>query len=113
MTQEQLRAFYKMADLLLVLSDHEGFCVPIVEAFYYQVPVVARAAGAIPETAQDGALLLQNRDPEVAAHLVARLLEDSQLRSQLQFKGSEVLKRHQNFPLKETLMKIIEEVQSF
>ena len=41
-------AFYEVADLFLCASEHEGFCVPLVEAFYKQVPVLAYAATAVP-----------------------------------------------------------------
>ena len=53
----ELSAYYEVADLFLCASAHEGFCVPIMEAFYKQVPVVAYAATAVPAT-MDGAGVL-------------------------------------------------------
>ncbi len=53
-SDEELVAFYEIADLFLCASEHEGFCVPLVEAFYKQVPVLAYAATAVPST-MDGA----------------------------------------------------------
>jgi glycosyltransferase involved in cell wall biosynthesis len=47
---EALPAYYKAADLFLCVSEHEGFCVPIVEAFNYQIPVVAYASTAVETT---------------------------------------------------------------
>ena len=47
-SDEELVAFYEIADLFLCASEHEGFCVPLVEAFYKQVPVLAYAATAVP-----------------------------------------------------------------
>ena len=44
----ELVAYYDIADLFLCASEHEGFCVPLVEAFYKQVPVLAYAATAVP-----------------------------------------------------------------
>ena len=50
----ELIAYYELADLFLCCSEHEGFCVPLIEAFYKQVPVLAYAATAVPAT-MDGA----------------------------------------------------------
>ena len=47
-SNEELTALYDVADLLLSASEHEGFCVPLVEAFHKGIPVVAFAATAVP-----------------------------------------------------------------
>ena len=53
-SDEELIAFYEIADLFLCASEHEGFCVPLLEAFHMQVPVVAYAATAVPATMDGG-----------------------------------------------------------
>ncbi len=50
---ELLKSFYMIADVLLITSKHEGFCVPLVEAFAMGVPVIASESTAIPYTGQD------------------------------------------------------------
>ncbi len=45
-----LAAHYRAADAFVCLSDHEGFCVPLLEAMHHRVPIVAYAATAVPET---------------------------------------------------------------
>ncbi len=62
---EILKSFYMIADVLLVSSKHEGFCVPIVEAFAMGVPVIAPQSTAIPHTAQD-AIYYANTPDEIA-----------------------------------------------
>jgi glycosyltransferase involved in cell wall biosynthesis len=109
-TQAELNALYKSADVLLMMSEHEGFCVPILEAFYFGVPVVASASGAIPETSNGGALLFTDKKPVVVAALVKRILDDSQLRTELKAAGDNALRQHLEFPLENELMKIIGEV---
>ena len=47
---EDLAAYYRWADAYVSLSEHEGFCVPLVESMAMDVPVLAYAAGAVPET---------------------------------------------------------------
>jgi L-malate glycosyltransferase len=109
-TQAELNALYKSADVLLVMSEHEGFCVPILEAFYFGVPVVASACGAIPETANGGALLFNEKKPEVVAALLQKVLTDSELRNQLKAAGDNALHQHLEFPLENEVMRIIQEV---
>lgn len=111
-SQEELNALYQSADVLLITSDHEGFCVPILEAFYFQLPVIAQAAGAIPDTSRGGALLFEPSDLEMAAGLISRVFNDPALRSHLQAKGNEVLQQYLEFPFRETLLNIIQEVAS-
>ena len=62
-TNGQLAAFYEVADLFLSASEHEGFCVPIIEAFYMGVPVLAYAATAVPGTMDGGGVLYDSQDP--------------------------------------------------
>lgn len=56
-------AYYKLADVFLCMSEHEGFCVPLTEAMYFDVPIVARAAAAIPDTLGGGGILVRDNDP--------------------------------------------------
>jgi L-malate glycosyltransferase len=73
----ELVAFYEVADLFLCASEHEGFCVPILEAFFEQVPVLAYAATAVPATMDGGGVLFEDRDPlRVAALMDAILSHD-------------------------------------
>jgi L-malate glycosyltransferase len=82
---------YRSAHLFLCLSEHEGFCIPLLEAFHFGVPVVSRPSGGIPEVAGDGALLVGDRDPAVIAELAALAIEDGELRAQLRARGRERL----------------------
>jgi glycosyltransferase involved in cell wall biosynthesis len=69
-----LVAFYQLADVYLSMSEHEGFCAPLLEAFQMDVPVIAYAAGAIEETLGGaGVLAREKRFLEIAelAHLLA------------------------------------------
>jgi len=80
---DDLAAYYRVADLFLCLSEHEGFCVPLQEAMVYGRPVLAYEAGAVRETLRGGGLLLQDKAPEVVAELVHRVLTDEGLRRQV------------------------------
>lgn len=78
---------FRAAHVFLCLSAHEGFCIPVLEAFKFGIPVVARPAGAIPELAGDAALLVPDEDPAVIAELVHLAASDDPLRSELRRRG--------------------------
>jgi glycosyltransferase involved in cell wall biosynthesis len=78
---EDLAAFYRWSDAYVSLSEHEGFCVPLVEAMAADVPVVAYAAGAVPETLGGAGLLFAPKDLEVAAELLGSVVYDRGVRA--------------------------------
>jgi glycosyltransferase involved in cell wall biosynthesis len=77
---DDLYAYYRLADVFLCLSEHEGFCVPLQEAMHFGLPVIAYDAGAVRETLRGGGLLLQDKRPEVVADLLDRLTRGGALR---------------------------------
>jgi glycosyltransferase involved in cell wall biosynthesis len=82
-SDEELVAFYETADLFLCASEHEGFCVPIVEAFYKQVPVLAYAATAVPSTMDGAGVLFEDRDPIHVATLMDEVISNADLQRQI------------------------------
>ncbi len=94
LSQADLNAAYAEADVLLSMSEHEGFCVPLLEAFHFGLPVVARPLGAVPEVAGDAALYvdepeLATREPDlaVAAELIHLAASDRELGDELRRRG--------------------------
>ena len=72
----------------MTVSEHEGFCVPLLEAMAFDVPVIARACAAIPETVGDGGLLLPAwAGPELIAEALVEVIENESLRSDLVARG--------------------------
>ena len=82
-SDEELVAFYDVADLFLCTSEHEGFCVPIVEAFYKQVPVLAYAATAVPSTMDGAGVLFDDADPVVVATLMDAIVSNPDLQDRI------------------------------
>jgi glycosyltransferase involved in cell wall biosynthesis len=78
-SNEELTALYDIADLFLCASEHEGFCVPLIESFYKQVPVLAYAATAVPATMDGGGILYETKDPFEVARVMAAVLDDPDL----------------------------------
>src|SRR3989475_6545639 len=78
-TVEQLGAYYRGATAFVTLSDHEGFCVPLLEAMRSDLPIVAHAAGAIPETLGEAGILLEDKSPRAVAAAFERVVGDAAL----------------------------------
>jgi glycosyltransferase involved in cell wall biosynthesis len=75
-----LAAYFRMADVYVSLSEHEGFCVPLLEAMAADVPVLAYAAAAVPDTLAGAGMQFWPRDLEYAAELLGLLTYDEHLR---------------------------------
>lgn len=77
----QLAAYYRTAHLFWSMSEHEGFCVPLIEAMWFDVPVLAFKSSAVPETLGDAALLFSAKADLMALAALARVVvTDSSLR---------------------------------
>jgi glycosyltransferase involved in cell wall biosynthesis len=108
---EDLAAFYRWADVYVSLSEHEGFCVPLVEAMAADVPIVAYGAGAVPETLGGAGLLFAPKDLEVAAELVGSVVYDRAVRARV-LEGQR--RRLQDFApqrIQQTLTTLLERLQ--
>lgn len=75
---EELISYYKLSHLYLHMSEHEGFCAPIPESYYLNIPVVAYNAGAVKETMNGGGILINRKDFTRAAALMDCILTDAQ-----------------------------------
>ena len=93
LTSEELSARYVGSDVLVCMSEHEGFCVPLLEAMELGVPIVAYRAAAVPETVGDAAVLMADKDPVVVATAVADLLGDRSRRSAIVEAGRDRARR--------------------
>ncbi len=76
LSDAELAARYRAADVLVMLSEHEGYGVPLVEAMGQGLPVVAFDAGAVREVLGDGGVVLADKHPRHVADSVSRLLAD-------------------------------------
>ncbi len=73
---EELLAYYEHADVFVCLSEHEGYCVPLVEAMYHDVPVISYGSSAVGETVGDGGLVLSFKDAPRVAAAINRVIGD-------------------------------------
>ena len=80
---EDLATYYRMARVYGSLSEHEGFCVPLLEAMAAAVPVMAYAAAAVPDTLGGAGVQFAPKDLEYAAELLGELAYNDTLRRQV------------------------------
>jgi L-malate glycosyltransferase len=87
LTSAELAAWYAEADVFVCLSEHEGFCIPLLEAMASGLPIVAYGAGAVSETLGGAGILLDSKRPSVVASAVDRVARDGVLASSLSASG--------------------------
>jgi glycosyltransferase involved in cell wall biosynthesis len=92
-SEERLRSEYRGAHVFVCLSDHEGFCFPLLEAMRHGVPVVAYDAGAVGDTLGDGGILLEDKLAETVASAVHAVVSDRGLRDGMRTRGKAQLAR--------------------
>ena len=86
-TDVELRAYYERASAFLITSEHEGFCVPLVEAMAFRVPIVAYGTTAVPHTIGSAGLVWDNSDPFLLAQSLDALVRDPLARGNLIERG--------------------------
>ncbi len=82
-SSDELVAYYRTAHAYLSLSEHEGFCVPLVEAMASDVPILAYRAAAVPETLGGAGVSFAPKDLECAAELLGMVVYDEELRTRV------------------------------
>ena len=106
----ELIAYYEVADLFLCCSEHEGFCVPLVEAFYKQVPVLAYAATAVPATMDGAGVLFDTKDPAYVAALMDGILSDPDLQDGMVAEQLAAVERLQAKDFDQTLLGFVSQI---
>lgn len=96
----QILSYYHVADLFLCMSEHEGFCVPLVEAMYFDVPIVAYDSSAVGETLGEGGILLKDKNPVETAAVMNKVIKDNKLR--------EIISRNQKARLCDFSREVVE-----
>jgi glycosyltransferase involved in cell wall biosynthesis len=109
-SNEELTALYDVADLFLCASEHEGFCVPLIEAFYKQVPVLAYAATAVPATMDGGGVLYETKDPFDVARLMSAILDAVEIEDAILDSQAAALTRLRAKDFAGTLLRFVDEI---
>ena len=101
--QDELNACYHVSDVFLCMSEHEGFCIPLIESLVHDLPVVAYAAGAVPETLGGAGVLFHEKRFDLIAETMGRLQRDPVLRRAVVQAQRERLRRFETRNLEQEL----------
>ena len=107
---EELVTYYKIADIYLSMSEHEGFCLPLVESMYLKVPIIAYNSTAIPYTLGDAGIRVKVKNIPEIAELCYHLANNRQLRQRIISAQQRRLRDFETSKLEELLMRYISEV---
>ncbi len=109
-TDGELAAYYQIADLLLCMSEHEGFNVPLVEAMQAGVPILAYNSSSIPYTLGGAGVLINEKRYEEIAEMMGLLMEDQTLSSHMLHKQKQRLTFFEKPRLEHILRSHLEQV---
>jgi glycosyltransferase involved in cell wall biosynthesis len=109
-SDEELVAYYEVGDLFLCASEHEGFCVPLVEAFYKQIPVLAYAATAVPSTMDGAGVLFETKDPQHVAALMDAVISNCRLQDAIVEGQLDAIARLRAKDFRGTLLGFVDEI---
>lgn len=82
-TFKEILAYYRTADIFLCMSEHEGFCVPLIEAMLFHIPIVAFKSTAIPYTLGGSGILIDVKDPILVSAILSRIVSDEKLKNSI------------------------------
>lgn len=106
----QILSYYRLADVFLCMSEHEGFCIPLLEAMYFYVPIIAYSCTGIKETLSYAGMKLEIKDCKVAAEMIHMAIENKELRERIISQQNDRLKE---FAYLKTKDKIIRNLKGF
>jgi glycosyltransferase involved in cell wall biosynthesis len=109
-SDQELVAYYDVADLFLCASEHEGFCVPLVEAFYKRVPVLAYGATAVPATMDGAGVLFADKDPRHVARLMDAIISDVTLQDAIVAEEAAAVHRLQTKDFTRALIGLVDRI---
>lgn len=80
---DEILAYYKIADVFLCMSEHEGFCVPLLESMHFDIPIVAFNSSAIPYTLGDSGVLLDSKDYIQYSEAIRKIIENNEYKEEI------------------------------
>jgi glycosyltransferase involved in cell wall biosynthesis len=106
----ELVSYFNLADVYLSMSEHEGFGVPLLEAFHNRIPVVAFNVGAVEETMNGGGVLIAEKEFLQTATFLDKIHKDKTFRDNIIAEQLQALKKYSRENVSQILMSHVEKV---
>ena len=106
-TNEELENYYREADVFLCMSEHEGFCVPILESMSFDVLTVAYDSTAVSSTMGNGGIIIKNKKPDIVAKLIYIILNNEKIKRTILLEQKNNLKRYSKSTISNCLVNLI------
>ncbi len=102
-SQPKLHAAFKTSALLLCMSEHEGFCIPLLEAMEHEIPILAYSAAAVPETLDGAGVLVRKKKFDLIAEMMGHLTSDTAFRERILEGQRQRLMRYKEIHIEDNL----------
>ncbi len=83
LSDKELKSYFQISDVFVCMSEHEGFCIPLVESMHFQVPIIAYNAGAVPDTLGGSGILINHKKFGEIAQIINILMSNDSLKEQI------------------------------
>tara|TARA_B100000315_G_scaffold212472_1_gene209862 strand:- start:5570 stop:6634 length:1065 start_codon:yes stop_codon:yes gene_type:complete len=108
---DELITYYKLSDIFLCMSEHEGFCVPLLEAMYFDIPIIAYSSTGIPYTLGESGILLKEKNYLEIAELIDLVISDKVIRDKIISNQKNKLSQFETDKVADKFIEYIEEVK--
>lgn len=106
-SQGGLSAYYQVSDLYMCASEHEGYCLPLLEAMHKGLPVISRASGGAPEAMGGAGILYEDLAPRELAELMHLAMSDEVIRSEILDKQRKRVEQAVSRPLSDEIQQLL------
>jgi len=107
----EILAFYRIADLFLCMSEHEGFGVPLVESMFFKVPILAYNSSAIKDTMGNSGVIVNKKDYFLISELMGMILSNNELKEEIIKKQTQRLEHFKLEKVEKKLLQLIEKIK--
>lgn len=109
-TFSEILGVYSVGDIFLCMSEHEGFCVPLIEAMFFKVPIIAYDSSAIGETLGDSGVLVETKNPSYISLIINEIMNDKVFKDKIIENQSKRLEKFKSNKLQDLFKTKIEKI---
>jgi glycosyltransferase involved in cell wall biosynthesis len=93
------------------MSEHEGFCIPLIEAMYKNIPILAYAEAAVPETLDGASVIFKEKDYKTIAEMMNQIITDNDIKQNIINAQSKRVQKLQNLNLEKQIIEIVHKLE--